>query len=313
MFHAMFHVEHVNNMTVVIIHMPFYKNWPLTPLKHILHWQLIQHQHKGCTFGFGFFHVGMGTLWLWVAYFGRHVAVHCVGVMSITLHQVAVGYGHHNVLHPITGTFAQGSLTAIMGANGGGKSTLLKTIAGVLTPRAGFVTCTQTLAYLPQQSAIDRAFPMSVLDTVLAGCWAGMGIFGAGRAYKKLALQALHTVGLESCAHCTVQQLSVGQLQRLLFARLMLQDAPVVLLDEPFAALDESTTTDLVALVKDWHQQGKTVLIVLHDTQQVKALCPNTLLLCGGKVRAWGNTADVLVPQHLHALTPAPHGHSYAA
>jgi zinc/manganese transport system ATP-binding protein len=233
--------------------------------------------------------------------------------MSITLNNIAVGYGHHNVLYPMCGTFARGSLTAIMGANGGGKSTLLKTIAGVLTPRSGSVICTDELAYLPQRSSIDRMFPISVLDTVLAGCWAHIGVFGSARAYKNQALQVLDTVGLAACAACTIQQLSVGQLQRLLFARLMLQNAPIVLLDEPFAALDEPTTADLIGLVQQWHRQGKTILIVLHDTPQVKQLCPHTLLLSGGAVRAWGKTTDVLTPQHLHALTPAPHHHSYAA
>ena len=92
--------------------------------------------------------------------------------------------------------------------------------------------------------------------------------------------------------------LSAGQFQRVLFARLLLQDADLILLDEPFNAIDSKTTAELLALVADWHARQRTVIAVLHDHSQVHQHFPQTLLLARGVV-AWGETSDVLTPHHL--------------
>jgi zinc/manganese transport system ATP-binding protein len=98
--------------------------------------------------------------------------------------------------------------------------------------------------------------------------------------------------------HRTLDTLSGGQFQRALFARLVLQDAPVILLDEPFAGVDTRTCADLLALMHGWHTQGRTVLAVLHDMAQVRQHFPHTLLLARELVAA-GPTAQVLTDAHL--------------
>jgi zinc/manganese transport system ATP-binding protein len=155
------------------------------------------------------------------------------------------------------------------------------------------------IAYLPQVPEIDRQFPISVLDTALLGHWRKIGWHrGIGPALHHQARHALARVGLAGFEQRPIGTLSAGQFQRALFARLMVQDAPVMLLDEPFSAIDARTTSDLIALVEDWHRDGRTVIAVLHDLEQVRRHFPETLLLARTCI-AWGATAQVLTPAHL--------------
>ncbi len=109
---------------------------------------------------------------------------------------------------------------------------------------------------------------------------------------------ALQTVGLQGFDQHPVGTLSSGQLQRVLFARLLVQDAPLVLLDEPFSAVDSTTTAALLALVLQWHAEGRTVVAVLHDEAQVRTHFPQTLLLARECI-AWGPTPQVLSDANL--------------
>jgi zinc/manganese transport system ATP-binding protein len=224
---------------------------------------------------------------------------------AVTVENLTVAYERHPAIHHIGGHFAPGSLTAIIGPNGAGKSTLVKTIAGTLRPAGGRIrrdpAGPASLAYLPQQSEIERGFPITVLDTVMLGAWRRMGWHrAAGRPEMTAALAALDAVGLAHFEQRGVSTLSAGQFQRVLFARLMVQDAPLILLDEPFTALDTKTTRDLLALVERWHSEGRTVIAVLHDYDQVRAHFPDSLLLARELV-AWGRTADVLTADNLLA------------
>jgi zinc/manganese transport system ATP-binding protein len=215
---------------------------------------------------------------------------------AITLQNLTLGYEHHPAVHHLTMTVASGSLVAVVGPNGAGKSTLIKALAGQLRPLEGAVhgLAHQRVAWLPQQSSVDRSFPITVQDMVLLGLWHAVGALGRyTAAHRQACHEALGAVGLHGFKHRSIDTLSGGQMQRALFARLMLQDAPVVLLDEPFAAVDQRTTNDLLALLHRWHAQGKTVVAVLHDLAQVRAHFPLTLLLAREPV-AWGATADVL-------------------
>ena len=127
------------------------------------------------------------------------------------------------------------------------------------------------LAWLPQAAELDRSFPMTVLDLVAMGAWRRVG---AWRRYRGEELdgcmQALETVGLAAEAGRGLDALSGGQMQRALFARMLVQDAPVLLLDEPFAAVDSHTADQLMALLCGLHQQGRTVIAVLHDLDVVR-------------------------------------------
>jgi zinc/manganese transport system ATP-binding protein len=222
---------------------------------------------------------------------------------AIEIADLTVAYDRRPAVHHLSGTFAAGSLTAIAGPNGAGKSTLLKAIVGILKPDQGRLSLgtldRRAVAYLPQQAEIDRSFPITVADTVALGLWRDVGIFGAvGADQRRRVREALAAVGIDGLGARPVGSLSAGQLQRVMFARLMLQDAPIILLDEPFAAVDSRTTADLLDLVHRWHREGRTVLAVLHDLEQVRSHFPESLLLAREPV-AWGPTPEVLTPDNL--------------
>lgn len=223
----------------------------------------------------------------------------------IVLDDVTLGYDRHPAVHHLGGCFAPGSLTAVVGPNGAGKSTLLKAMAGVLAPLSGQIRhgapARDSIAYLPQTADIDRTFPIVVDDFVAAGLWRRTGAFGGfGRGERARCAEAMGTVGLDGFEKRPIGSLSGGQLQRMLFARLILQDRPIVLLDEPFTALDSATLGDLLALLMRWHAEGRTVIAVMHDVALVRARFPETLLLAREAI-AWGSTATVLGTANLSA------------
>jgi zinc/manganese transport system ATP-binding protein len=222
---------------------------------------------------------------------------------GIRFHNVTLGYDGVPAIDRLTGEVASGSLTAIVGHNGAGKSTLLKGITGQLRPLKGHIEIAdglrRSMAYLPQHAAIDRTFPITVFELAALGLWPRLGAFrDVGRAEREHVAQAISAVGLEGLERRTLDQLSGGQLQRVLFARVLVQDSPLVLLDEPFASIDARTTTDLVKLVARWHDEQRTVLAVLHDLDLVRERFPNALVLAR-EVVAWGETEAVLTPATL--------------
>lgn len=163
-----------------------------------------------------------------------------------------------------------GSLTVVAGPNGAGKSTLLSGGVGALVPLKGKVDFDalkrDDIAYLWQQSDIDRGFPLSVFDLVAMRLWREIGAFGSlGRKSRFRVHHAMPSVGLTGREHRPIGALSGGQMRRVLFARLLLQDAQLVLLDEPFSAIDAPTMADLLGLVHAWHAEGRAIMAVLHD------------------------------------------------
>jgi zinc/manganese transport system ATP-binding protein len=217
-------------------------------------------------------------------------------VGRIELRDVTVRFGRQTALDGISGAFAGGSLTAVVGANGAGKSTLLGVIAGTLHPGSGSVlrAVGERLAYLPQIMAIDTEFPLTVAELIALGGWREFGAFKAPTATLQDAVAAAaHTVGLTGRLHRRIGELSAGQLKRALFARLILQDASIILLDEPFASVDAPTIDILLDQIVHWHQQGRTVIAVLHDLGLVRLRFPDTLVLARRCV-AWGPTEPAL-------------------
>jgi zinc/manganese transport system ATP-binding protein len=218
----------------------------------------------------------------------------------IELDNLTLGYERHPAVHHLSLSIAPGSLVALVGPNGAGKSTLIKALAGQLRPISGELRglSAQRIAWLPQHTELDRSFPIPVRDMVAMGLWHQVGALKRFTAsHRQQCTNALAAVGLTGFEDRGLDTLSGGQLQRALFARLILQDAPVVLLDEPFASVDNRTTDDLLALLHRWHAEGKTVVAVLHDLAQVRTHFPLTLLLARERV-AWGPTASVLTPAH---------------
>jgi zinc/manganese transport system ATP-binding protein len=226
---------------------------------------------------------------------------------EIRFDNLTLGYDRHPAVHHLSGRIPAGSLLAIVGPNGAGKSTLLKGIAGALAPlhgrieTAGAGSKPARLAYLPQLTALDRTFPISVADVVASGLWHKAGLFRRIGAGENAAIAgALSAVGLAGFERRWIGSLSGGQFQRALFARLTLQDAPIILLDEPLNAVDDKTAADLLGLVKRWHGESRTIVAALHDLHVVRSLFPQTLLLAREAV-AWGRTDEVLTPSNLAA------------
>ncbi len=220
---------------------------------------------------------------------------------SLTFSGLTLGYNSHPAVHHLDGSLERGSLTAIVGPNGSGKSTLMKGIVGIVKPMAGAIAVAagQRVAYLPQQSEVDRTFPARVYDLVALGLWQRRGLTGWLTGTDKTAiLAALHAVGLEGFESRGLDTLSGGQLQRALFARVLLQDADLILLDEPFNAIDTKTVGDLIALIKHWNGEKRTVIVVAHDMALVREHFPQTLLLARQEI-AWGETLHTLTPENL--------------
>lgn len=222
---------------------------------------------------------------------------------QIAFRDVTLGYDRHPAVHHLDGEVAQGALLAVVGPNGAGKSTLFRGLAGILKPLAGSIDLggldIRDIAYLPQSVDIDRTFPISVFDLVGTGLWRTTGFLGGmGKAARDKIAQALAAVGLNGFENRAIGTLSGGQMQRMLFARALLQDARLIVLDEPFNAVDAKTSADLLALVRRWHDEGRTVLAALHDFDLVRAHFPETLLLARGSV-AWGPTAQALTAENL--------------
>lgn len=229
--------------------------------------------------------------------------------IDIVLNQLTVNFPTHTkarfvqAVQNVSGNFMRGSQTAVVGPNGAGKSTLLSAIAGSLKTLPGAVQiCPEVrdcVAWLPQQSAIDRSFPIQTFDLVAMGLWRQVGSFKAlDAAQREKVQEALDAVRLGGCAQHNIGELSAGQFQRALFARVLLQDAQLILLDEPFNAVDARTTADLLAVVSQWHAQARTVIAVLHDLEQARRHFDLTLLLARRCV-AWGPSNEALSSANL--------------
>jgi zinc/manganese transport system ATP-binding protein len=215
----------------------------------------------------------------------------------IMLRDVSVRYGRRLALEAISGEFTSGSMTAVVGGNGAGKSTLLAAIAGIVPLARGGVSCTGRLrlAYLPQHAVIDRDYPVTVSELITLGGWREFGAFRSPNLPLRARVAAVaDRLGLAGRLGRAVGELSVGELQRCLFARLILQDASVILLDEPFAAVDEQTVSVLLEEMMRWREEGRTIIAVLHDLALVRAHFPSTLVLAR-RCLAWGKT-DMALP-----------------
>lgn len=216
----------------------------------------------------------------------------------IRLVGLTLGYDRRPAVHHLDGTVRPGDLLALVGPNGAGKSTLLKGIVGEVPCLDGRIERAGPIAYMPQADEIDRSFPISVTDLAGMGLWRSLGAWRSLGRRRDAIRAALEAVGLAGFEARPIGTLSGGQFRRALFARLILQDCPVLLLDEPFAGLDARTVEDLLALIGRWHGQGRTIVAALHDVAQVRAHFPATLLLAREPV-AWGTTARVLTPENL--------------
>lgn len=220
----------------------------------------------------------------------------------ISFQNLSVRFDATQALYNLNASIKNNSLLALVGPNGGGKSTLIKCLLGILHPTSGNVvlnTEKSKIAYLPQVNTMDKSFPINVADTVSMGFWKKNQLHRALDKSQEQALQqVLEKLNLAKLQKSSIANLSGGELQKTIFARIMLQDADLILLDEPFAAIDAATTKELLNLINDWHNAGKTIIAVMHDLQQVREYFPETLLISKTKI-AQGATDKTLTEENL--------------
>lgn len=222
--------------------------------------------------------------------------------MILSCNNLTLGYEAHPAVHHLSVQIDRGALVALVGPNGAGKTTLLKGIMGQLKPLDGDINLydiqRSDIAYLPQQNQVDRDFPITVQEMVALGTWRDIGAFGRLREqHKNKVASALSRLGLNGFEKRMIGSLSGGQMQRVLFARLLVQEADLILLDEPFTGIDSRTMHDLIHLIEHWHQAGKTIIAVLHDLDQVKSHFPQSLMLSREPI-AFGATEEVLTKEN---------------
>ncbi|VAX37081.1 Manganese ABC transporter, ATP-binding protein SitB [hydrothermal vent metagenome] len=228
-------------------------------------------------------------------------------ISAIDINDLTVAYHEKPVLWDIDFQAPKGVLLAIVGPNGAGKSTLVKSILGLIKPAAGrihvfgktYKAKSQFIGYVPQRGSVDWDFPTSVLDVVMMGRYGKLGWFKRPTKKDKiLAQECLDKVGMIDFANRQISQLSGGQQQRIFIARAFIQDAPIYIMDEPFAGVDAATERSIIALLRELKQQGKTVICVHHDLQTLKEYFEWVMLLNVRRV-ALGKVEDVLTPVNL--------------
>ncbi|MCT4655024.1 MAG: metal ABC transporter ATP-binding protein [Cohaesibacter sp.] len=221
----------------------------------------------------------------------------------VEIRNLALGYPELTLCRGLSLDIQGGETLAVLGANGAGKSTFVKVLLGLLGPLSGRLTWPAgrpaEIGYLAQMTEFDRRFPIRVRDLAAMGAWRGLGLWkGLDKAARIRIDKALDAAGVLDIAGQSLHTLSGGQLQRALFARVIMQDAPLIILDEPFAAVDQSTEAHLLSIIETWRAEGRAIVLVVHDLSSVLDHCSHALLL-GGNIASHGAVKDVLTPERL--------------
>ncbi|MEQ9969852.1 Fe(3+) dicitrate ABC transporter ATP-binding protein FecE [Pectobacterium carotovorum] len=234
--------------------------------------------------------------------------------MELTTQNLKAGYGDKRILDGLSLSLPAGKITALLGPNGCGKSTLLKCFAKLLTPESGTIQLngkplsafsarqlSRHLALLPQQHLTPEG--ITVRDMVAYGRSPWLSLWGRlspdDRQRVQLAMEKTHIVDL---ADKRLTDLSGGQRQRAFLAMLLAQDTPVVLLDEPTTYLDINHQVELMKLLRELNQAGKTVVTVLHDLNQASRYCDHLVMLADGRMMAQGSPHEVMKPELLQRV-----------
>lgn len=230
---------------------------------------------------------------------------------------LAVRYDRVPALAGVSFTARAGEVVGVCGPNGSGKSTLLRAIVGLVptvsgTVRVGgqpFARVPREVSYVPQDAAIDRDFPITVREVVATGRMAHRrGLRWPRRVDREIVDDALAQLGLTGLADRGLAELSGGQRQRAFLARALAQQARIVLLDEPFAAVDAVTEHELWQRLRGLARDGALVLVVHHDLASL-ADAADRLLLLSGRLVADGAPSEALAPARLEAAYGLPLQH----
>jgi manganese/zinc/iron transport system ATP- binding protein len=222
-------------------------------------------------------------------------------IPAISVKNLTVAYDAQPVLWDIDLSIRQQVVMGLVGPNGAGKSTLLKSILGLTPKLAGevlvlgkpFESNRKQISYVPQRSAIDWDFPTTVLDLVMMGTYGRLGWFRRpGKKERADSMAALDKLSMQEFANRQISELSGGQQQRAFLARAFVQDAPIYFLDEPFAGVDVPTEREIVALLHELRDSGKTIVVVQHDLKTVETYLDQVTLI-NQQVVASGDVADV--------------------
>jgi ABC-type Mn2+/Zn2+ transport system ATPase subunit len=194
---------------------------------------------------------------------------------------LSAGYDGMPAISGVEFTLAAGQTLALLGPNGGGKTTLLRAVLGELRPIAGTLRVGAACGTVPQTERSRLDYPVSALDVATMGTLSRLPWWRRpGRAEREAAARALDRVGLGALADRTFGRLSGGQRQRVLIARALVQDAGVLLLDEPFSGLDRPSAEGLEALIAELAGEGRGIAIATHDLEQARGC---DLVLCINK------------------------------
>jgi ABC-type Mn2+/Zn2+ transport system ATPase subunit len=235
---------------------------------------------------------------------------------------LAAGYDGRPAIRGVTVEVREGERLAVLGPNGGGKTTLFRALLGELPALAGSIDLRGRAGAVPQTDRSRLDYPVSALDVALMGALPRLPWWRRpGRAERRTAAEALDRVGLSDRAHGTFGELSGGQRQRVLIARALVQDARLLLLDEPYSGLDTTSSERLTALLHELARGGAGIVVATHDLEQAQTY--DRVLCLNGEQVAFGDPSAVLdqptleatygaaivtLPDDTHAVVP-PHHH----
>ena len=228
---------------------------------------------------------------------------------GLEIRDLTAGYGGPSALRDVSLTLPTRTITAVVGPNGSGKSTLLKAVLGLTPEVSGEVWvggvdanhARDRIAYVPQREAVDWGFPITAADVVLMGRYPRLGLLRRpGSEDHRRVAEALARVGMDTFAARQIGALSGGQQQRVFLARALVQEASVLLLDEPMTGVDQATEEAINELLHDLRDDGATVVITTHDLESAADDC-DLLAFVNHRLVAFGPPAQTFTPETLHA------------
>jgi len=231
----------------------------------------------------------------------------------LNVKNLTVAYDDTPVFSDVAVNFNAGKITGIIGPNGAGKSTLIKAILNLVKVRQGSVdyngqsikSVQKRIAYVEQRKDLDLTFPIDVLDLVLTGTYGKLGLFKSpGKAEKQASLDALEQVSLSKFKKRQIGNLSGGQLQRVFVARAIVQQAEIIILDEPFVGIDLQSETAIMQILKQWRDENKTIIVIHHDLNKVTKYFDDLVILNHGIVD-FGPAQEVYNPKNIESAFSA--------